>query len=66
MSKISKSKTIQNYAGIGLVFGSGIGMTFGVAIFAEVAFGLIFGAGIGLILGAAYGKNSAEKSKHRD
>ena len=66
MNKTSKNKTIQNYAGIGLVFGSGIGITFGIALFGEIAFGLIFGAGIGLILGAAYGKNSAEKSKHRD
>ncbi len=66
MSKINKKKTIQYYAGIGMIFGGGIGLIFGLAIFSEVALGLVFGSGIGMALGAAFGKSLVKKTDSND
>ena len=41
----------SSYIGIGLVFGSGIGISFGPA-FGNVGLGLVFGSCIGLIIGS--------------
>jgi hypothetical protein len=58
MSKINQNKTVQNYTGLGLVFGGGIGLAFGLVILGDVSLGLVLGSGIGLVFGAALGKNS--------
>ena len=63
MSKKQNKLPRESYIGIGLVFGSGIGITFG-PLFGEVGLGLVFGSAIGLMLGAiAY---SLSKSKSDD
>ena len=56
-----------SYPGIGLIFGTGIGITFGPALFGETSLGLVFGSTLGLIIGAvAYwlskGKNSRDEN----
>ena len=62
MSDKGSKKSNHYYAGLGMIFGSGIGLVFGQAILTDVANGLIAGAGIGLVFGSAIGhrKNGSE------
>ena len=47
MSKNQNKHPPKSYSGIGLVFGTGIGITFGAALLGDVSLGLIFGASLG-------------------
>ncbi|MFT6732796.1 MAG: hypothetical protein ACJAS9_000978 [Polaribacter sp.] len=62
MSKKQNKLPPLSYPGIGLVFGTGIGITFGPALFGDVSLGLVFGSTFGLILGAvAYSQSKNKK-----
>ena len=56
MSDKGSKKNNHYYAGLGMIFGSGIGLAFGQAILTDVALGLIAGAGIGLVFGSIVGQ----------
>ena len=56
MSDKGSKKSNHYYAGLGMIFGGGIGLVFGQAILADVAHGLIAGAGIGLVFGSIIGQ----------
>ena len=47
-----QDRSKAHYIGIGLVFGAGLGVTFG-AVFGNVGIGVTFGAAFGMIVGAA-------------
>lgn len=55
MSDKGSKKSNHYYAGLGMVFGSGIGLVFGLTMF-ETSLGLIAGAGIGLVFGSIVGQ----------
>ena len=50
------------YAGLGMVFGSGIGLVPGLVLLDDVALGLLGGAGVGLALGSAPGRTGDQQS----
>ncbi|MDP2562640.1 hypothetical protein [Psychrobium sp. 1_MG-2023] len=52
MSKQHNKLPPISFPGIGLVFGTGLGITFGPALFGDVSLGLVFGSTFGLIAGS--------------
>jgi hypothetical protein len=62
MSKKQNKLPPMSYPGIGLIFGTGLGITFGPTLFGDVSIGLVFGSSFGLILGAiAYNQSKNKK-----
>lgn len=49
--------------GLGISFGAGLGLVFGLIIFDELALGLPIGSGLGISLGVAIGANMDKKAK---
>jgi len=66
MSKKQNQLPPISYPGIGLIFGTGIGITFGPALFGETSLGLVFGSTLGLIAGAVAYTLSKDKDGRGD